>query len=85
MQSKFVAGTLIKQSLIITLFTVLFSCKKEHTPEDQPQLIKDEVTSASKTEGSNARYNLEVVLRGEGNNQGTSISARIRMRLKLSL
>lgn len=70
MQTKFEAGTVIKQCLIITLFIVLFSCKKENTPEDQPQIIKPEVSRASRAGESNSNYNLEVVLRGLGNQSG---------------
>ncbi len=70
MQSKFVAGTLIKQSLIIALFIVLFSCKKGHTREDQPQLVQSEAARASKAEEPHVSYNLEIVLRGEGNQSG---------------
>jgi len=70
MQSKFVAGTSIKLSLIITLFILLISCKKEYIHEDQPQLVQSEAARASKAKKPHLSYNLEVVLRDEGNQSG---------------
>jgi len=70
MQSKFFTGATVKKSLIFTLFIVLFSCKKDYAPADQLQLPNEESSASKANSSGESQYNLEVVLRGEGNRNG---------------
>jgi hypothetical protein len=58
-------------AIILLLGFQLLSCKKAAAPEEQSPLLNSEPSVASKASSSGeSRYNLEVVLRGEGNQGG---------------
>ncbi len=62
---------MVKITLTVTLFFVLFSCKKENIKEEQLQLKQEEVNTVTKANKEDKpNHNLEVVLRGEGNRAG---------------
>ncbi len=71
MKTKLLNAAMFKNASIIILFFALFSCSKDNTLKEQSLSIK-EVNKALKAENSpqSVKYNLEVVLRGEGNRSG---------------
>jgi hypothetical protein len=71
MQTRSLTANAIKTATIMLLGFQLLSCKKASAPEEQPPIQKEEISSASNVNSSvESQYNLEVVLRGEGNQGG---------------
>ena len=71
MQTKSLTSNAFKTAAIILLGFQLLSCKKDYVPAGQPPLLKEGNSLASKANSSGeSQYNLEVVLRGEGNRNG---------------
>ena len=71
MQTKSLTANAVKTAAIMFLGFQFLSCKKATAPEEQPPLLNNEAGVASKANSSGeSQYNLEVVLRGEGNQGG---------------
>ena len=71
MQTKSLTAYAFKTVAIVLLSFQFISCKKATAPEEQPPLLNNEGSVASKANSSGeSQYNLEVVLRGEGNQGG---------------
>ena len=68
MQTKFIRISTIRTMLILALVSAFFSCKKDlSNQEKSPQLISN---STELTNSEAPPFNLEVVLRNEGNGFG---------------
>jgi len=71
MQTKSLTANAFITAAIMLLSFQLLSCKKASAPLEQPPVQKEEISSAFKANSSGeSQYNLEVVLRGEGNQGG---------------
>ena len=71
MQTKSSIANAFKTAIVILLSFQLLSCKKAAAPEEQPPLLNSEPSVASHANSSGeSQYNLEVVLRGDGNQGG---------------
>lgn len=71
MQTPSLTPSALKTAVILLLGFQLLSCKKISAPDEQPLLLNSKNSVASKANSSGAaQYNLEVVLRGEGNRGG---------------
>jgi hypothetical protein len=69
--------SILKKSLIAILFLVVFSCKKNYSPEKDTVTTNQKGSSAAMTseeqtddDNNTSQYNLEVNLYGEGNRNG---------------
>ena len=71
MQTKSPTANAFKTAVIMLLSFQLLSCKKASAPEEQPPLLNSETSVAHNANSSGeSQYNIEVVLRGEGNRNG---------------
>ena len=71
MQTKSSSVGSFTTAIILLLAFQLLSCKKANVPEVQQQPVNKHMSSASKPRSSvESQYNVEVVLRGEGNRGG---------------
>ena len=71
MQTKTITATVFKIALLILLGFQLLSCKKDSASQEQLPMPEEKIISASKSNSEGeSQYNLEVVLRGEGNRGG---------------
>ena len=71
MQTKSSTANAFKIAATLMLGLQLLSCQKSGNPEAQTPLVTDEKSAVSKSNSSGeSQYNLEVVLRGEGNRGG---------------
>jgi hypothetical protein len=71
MQSQSLTANAFKTAAIVLLSFQLLSCKKAITSQEQQSLPQEEISSATNSNSSGeSQYNLEVVLRGEGNQGG---------------
>src|SRR5215204_2956152 len=71
MQTKSPTSNAFKIAAIMLLGLQLLGCKKDYAPAEQPLLLNDGTGVASNAKSSGeSQYNLEVVLRGEGNRNG---------------
>jgi hypothetical protein len=71
-KTKFISAAVVKNASFVILFLGLFGCKKDNTSIERSLSIKEEANKTSKAENKSqtVNYNLEVVLRGEGNRSG---------------
>lgn len=71
MSTKFQTLNVFKAVAIMLLGLQLFSCKKEQVPSEEAPLLSENISAANVSQGSGeSQYNMEVVLRGEGNRNG---------------
>ena len=71
MQTKLSTPEVLKAAVMMLLFFQLFSCKKTVSPEEQVLSLQEQINVNSEAgNAAESQYNLEVVLRGEGNRNG---------------
>ena len=71
MQTKFISASIVKIALTLVLSSALFSCKKDFSNQGKSQLVTTNSVSSTAPDNSvTPPFNLEVILRSDGNGFG---------------